>query len=191
MPAESVTTCRAPPAHLSQSGRPAEALDCRIWWTDGRTNHATGHWTRREDEITTYLLSTYPQTSADYLRLYREAGLTIEHSEQNDRSSRAYQRAYAVINTEDVEFDVYLDASSGVVEPELLNLAVAVLSRIVELDAAARAVQTDPRYEESLAYVDITREEIELHYDATTVNTEWGAYFVQDQGGDFIFDTLG
>lgn len=133
------------------------------------TRPATG--TRREDEITTYQLSTYPQTSADDLRLYREAGLTIEHSEQNDRSSRAYQRAYAVINTEDVEFDVYLDASGGALEPELLNLAEAVLSRIVELDAAARAVQTDPRYEESLAYVDIT------------VNTEWGAYFVRDEQG--------
>lgn len=158
---------------------------------DASCGELTCIWTRREDEITTYQLSTYPQTSADYLRLYHEAGLTVAHSEQDDRSSRAYQRAYASINTEDVEFDVYLDASGGALEPELLNLAEEVLSRIVELDAAARAVQTDPSYEESLAYVDITREEIELHYDATTVNTEWGAYFVRDQGGDFLFDTLG
>ena len=115
----------------------------------------------------------------------------MEHSEQDDRSSRAYQRAFVSINTEDVEIDVYLDASGGAVEPELLRTAEEVLSRIVELDAAARAVQTDPIFEESLAYVDIMREEIELHYYATTVNTEWGAYFVRDEQGEFTFDTLG
>ena len=141
--------------------------------------------------MTTYQLSTYPQTSADYLRLYREAHLTIEHSKKDDLSSRAYQRAYASIKTEHVDFDVHLEAPDGAVAPDILTLAEEVLSRLVELDGAARAVQTNPTYEEFLWYVDITREEIELHYVANAVNAEWGAYFIRDEHGEFTFDTLG
>ncbi|WP_119672176.1 hypothetical protein [Deinococcus sp. RM] len=141
--------------------------------------------------MTAEQLSNHPQTSADYLRLYREAGLTVQHSAHDDRSSQAYGRAYASIKTAHAEFDVYLEAPGGTVAPELLHTAEAVLSRIVELDAAARAVQPDPSYEEELAYIDITQDDIELHYYAGTVNTEWGAYFVRDAHGKFTFDTLG
>ncbi|UQN08417.1 hypothetical protein [Deinococcus sp. QL22] len=115
----------------------------------------------------------------------------MKRSAQAHPSSVAYQEALASIKTEHVDFDIYLDAPGGAVAPDILQTAEDVLSRIVELDAAARAMLTGPSYEEFLAFVDITREEIELHYYADTVNTEWGAFFVRDEHGEFKFDTLG
>ncbi|UBV45108.1 hypothetical protein LAJ19_18495 (plasmid) [Deinococcus taeanensis] len=123
--------------------------------------------------------------------MFREAGLSVQHCSHADHGSRASQKALASIKTEHVDFDVYLNATGGAVAPDIVQTAEAVLSRIVELDAAARAVQTDPSYEDFLASVDVTREEIELRYYAGTVNTEWGAFFVRGKHGEFIFDTLG
>ena len=146
----------------------------------------------KENRIATpFQLSNYPQTSADYLRLYREAGLGMERGEQAQPNSVAYQKALASIKTEYTDFDVYLAATDGVVAPEILQTAEDVMARIVELDAVATAQVTGECYEEYLAYVDITPEEIELHYFAGSVNTEWGAYFVRDEHGEFTLDTLG
>ena len=78
--------------------------------------------------MTTYRLSTYPQASADYLRLYREADLTIKHASQTRPSSRLYQRAIASIKTEHVEVDVLLETSDGAVAPDILKTAEEVMS---------------------------------------------------------------
>ena len=123
--------------------------------------------------------------------MYREAGLSIQHPSYSDRSSVAHQKAYANIQTEHVNFNVFLQATDGVVAPEILQTAEDVLSRIVELDAAMTSRMTGDSYEEYLAFIDILHDEIELHYYANAVNTEWGAFFVRDEHGDITFDTFG
>ncbi|WP_211443994.1 hypothetical protein [Collimonas humicola] len=95
------------------------------------------------------------------------------------------------IRAGDVDFDIELESSKGSVYPELVEVAKDVLYQIVEMDSAARSVPTNFDYDEHLAYIRISRSEVELHYFATIANTEWGAYFVRDAHGKFQFELLG
>lgn len=101
------------------------------------------------------------------------------------------EHGFFSIKAGELEFDIYLESSDLSIPPEVIELTRDVLSHIVEMDTAARSRPDQIDYEEQLAYVNISRSEIELHYYSTTVNTEWGAYFKRDANGTFQFDTLG
>lgn len=161
--------------------------------------------------MNTFRLSNYPYTSSDYRAMFKEEEIAILPYRKGG-SYRLENGAFVAapeagrgtmhlptqeehgiykIRAGDLDFDIELESSMGGVYPELVGLAKDVLSQIVEMDSVARSFSMNFNYDEHLAYIRISRSEVELHYFATTVNTEWGAYFVRDAHGKFQFELLG
>jgi len=59
------------------------------------------------------------------------------------------------------------------------------------MDTTAKAVSKDEEYDEFLNYIEISQEEIHLHYVAGSINADWGAYFTYNSDGKFVFKGLG
>ncbi|HEX8902166.1 hypothetical protein [Vitreimonas sp.] len=84
----------------------------------------------------------------------------------------------------DLEFDIYMNAANGVVAPDQLDAARSVLSQIVEIDDAARAIPTDLDHDEVLARIKlIDANKVRFRYFATAVNTEWDVDFTLNANG--------
>jgi hypothetical protein len=96
----------------------------------------------------------------------------------------------ATIGEGDLEFEILMPTGDGRIDRRLVSIAQQVVSFIVEMDDAARAVR-DPTgpdpidFDEVLAYVVIRHAAIEFHYFATTVNTEWSIYFTPNAQGSW------
>jgi len=156
-----------------------------------------------------YRLSQYPQSAYD--AAFAQANLEIQpaiesgYYEAHDKqlvmvaekteNSWFYmeqpETANLVIEVEDLEFSLEVESVDGVVPADIWKLTQEVMAQIVELDNFARSIPSDYDYEEHLAYVVISHKEIQLHYFASTVNTEWGVYFTRDELGKFHFKTMG
>jgi len=138
------------------------------------------------------IVEVRPALAAGYYQFGNGTMVKVQDRSPNSMHLSAKpEQGFVKIDADDLEFEIYLEAANSAVFPEVLQLAKDVLLQIVEMDEIARSRPMDFDYEEHLAYVNITRSEIELHYFASTVNTEWGAYFVRDANGTFQFDCLG
>jgi hypothetical protein len=103
------------------------------------------------------------------------------------------EHAFCEIGPDDRSFEVILETQSGIIDEQIIDNAKMIISQIVEMDKETRDRSFDPKndLEEELAYIDIKLDEVELHYFATTVNTEWGAYFKKKQDGKWHYEGLG
>lgn len=90
-----------------------------------------------------------------------------------------------------MEFDIYFPLEDGNLSSTSIQLAKEILSLLPLLDGKARRLESSFDYEEHLAYVIIQPSEIRLHYFASTVNTEWSAYFKKAEDGSWQFTGLG
>lgn len=122
-----------------------------------------------------------------YLDQVREDRVTIEEP-AGEPAQGCLTLSYGA---EEMEVDLYFPLEDGVVTPDSVQAARDVLSVIDVLDARARQVPSPEDHEEHLAYVVIAPTQVQLHYFATTVNTEWGAYFTRGADGSWQFDGLG
>jgi hypothetical protein len=78
-----------------------------------------------------------------------------------------------------------------VIDAKYVSLCKEILAVLPSLDAIARQVPSQIYHEEYFAYIYLDDTEIELHYFASTVNTEWSAYFKKRQDGSSHFEGLG
>ena len=103
------------------------------------------------------------------------------------------EHGFCEIGPEDRSFEVILEAEDGCIEGQIIKNAKSIISHIAEMDAEARdrSYKPEENYEEELAYIDVKLDEVELHYFATTVNTEWGAYFKKKEDGSWHYEGLG
>lgn len=103
------------------------------------------------------------------------------------------EHGFCEIGPEDRSFEVILEAQGGRIDEKIMENAKTIISQIVEMDIEARNRSYSPKEssEEELAYIDIKLDEVELHYFATTVNTEWGAYFKKNEDGSWYYEGLG
>ncbi|MEJ2610968.1 MAG: hypothetical protein P8179_13005 [Candidatus Thiodiazotropha sp.] len=103
------------------------------------------------------------------------------------------EHGYCEVGFEDRNFGVRLETKDGQLIDGIMEIAIDVISKIVEMDSEVREKTKDSNenYEEAIAYIDISLREVELHYYANTVNTEWGAYFVRQENGTWFFEGLG
>lgn len=77
-----------------------------------------------------------------------------------------------------------MNAANGVVAPDQLKAARSVLSQIVEMDDAARAIPTNLDHDEVLARINlIDANKVRFRYFATAVNTEWDVDFTLNANG--------
>lgn len=130
--------------------------------------------------------------SSYYSGLFREDEIEIVPS--YDRSGiilREYQEQGMCEIGE--EFGIYFPSENNKVDREYIEIAKNVLSQIAELDAEARSITGKDNFdhEEYLAYIEIGKDEIELNYFASTVNTEWGAYFKRQSDGNWRLEKVG
>ena len=127
------------------------------------------------------------------MRLQAMSKFKIELNRYNGHSvvdqikaeSLKYKDGEAWISCElgaDDEFEIYFEASGGIVEASVLNVAKSLMQSIAELDnkvqesCAAECERTGlhPRnFEGMLAYVHVYPNRASLHYFGTGVNTEW------------------
>jgi hypothetical protein len=107
--------------------------------------------------------------------------------------SEDVEHAFCTLGPEDREFDVRIESKGGKVEEGIMEDARTIISQIVELDKEARdrTHKESEDHEEELAYIDIKHNEVELHYYATTVNTEWGTFFRKSKDGRWTFEGIG
>jgi hypothetical protein len=129
-----------------------------------------------------FRLGVHP--SSHYASLFDAAEFSIQPACAGPRPWP--ELGIATIGEGDLEFEVLMPTEAGHIPPRHVATARSVLSQIVEMDDAARAVPnpTDHDFDEALTYVVIGNADVELHYYATTVNTEWGIYFTPNgQGG--------
>jgi len=78
----------------------------------------------------------------------------------------------------DLAFDIYMPVIDGEVPSAYLDAARLMLSQIVQMDDAARAIPSDFDHDESLACIKLHDvNDVGLRYFATTVNTEWDVGF--------------
>lgn len=135
---------------------------------------------------------------------YREAGYyLIEKGELKKVESSTNGKAYhfseqlpqGVVTIsygeDELDFDIYFPVENGIVDMRFIDLAREILAELPSLDAIARKVPSELDHEEHLAYINLDDSEIELHYFASTVNTEWSAYFKKQQDGAWHFEGLG
>ena len=90
-----------------------------------------------------------------------------------------------------VNFQVCLPCENREVAERHIEIAKKVLDDIVELDRQARDRPRTEDYREHLAYIEIEDDVVQLHYFASTMNTEWGAYFYEQPDGTWVFKHLG
>jgi len=130
----------------------------------------------------------------------RTRGYTMAELEQMNRRGiveihlqEDVEHGFCEIGPEDRSFEVRLESRNGIIPDEVMESARSILANIVEMDSSAREVSSssDEDYKEELAYIDIKVNDVELHYFANTVNTEWGAFFKRRNSGDWIYDGLG
>jgi hypothetical protein len=78
----------------------------------------------------------------------------------------------------DLAFEIYLPVVNGEVPSAHFNAARSMLSQIVRMDDAARAIPSDFDHDELLACIQMHDvNDVSLRYFATTVNTEWDVRF--------------
>jgi hypothetical protein len=158
---------------------------------------------RIDNKPAEYYLDQFKPENIEVLP-YREAGFYLLKKgklEQADdsRKGRAYHFseqlpqgvATILYGFDDLDFDINFPVKDGKVDTLFINLAKEILAQLPALDSRAREVPTDFDHEEHLAYIDVSESEIELHYFASTVNTEWGAYFKRMTDGSWNFEGLG
>ena len=78
----------------------------------------------------------------------------------------------------ELAFDIYMPEIDGEVPSAYLDAARTMLSKILQMDDAARAITSDFDHDERLACIrmhDVN--DVSLRYFATTVNTEWDVGF--------------
>jgi hypothetical protein len=130
----------------------------------------------------------------------RSTGYTMAQLEQMHRRGTVeinlhedVEHGYCEIGYEDRNFGVRLETKDGKLIDGIMDVAIDVISKIVEMDVEVREKTNDQNenYEEAIAYIDISLNEVELHYYANTVNTEWGAYFIRHEDGAWFFEGLG
>lgn len=114
------------------------------------------------------------QPSSHYLALYRALGLGADTPRGE-------------VGAGDLGFEVRLQADAGRIADDVLRLADDALSRIVELDARARAMPgaSGVDHGERLDSITVSRDLVQLDYHATTVNTEWTVSFTRVADGRF------
>lgn len=123
------------------------------------------------------------QDASHYLRLFDLAAISPVRPELCRRFGWSDQ-ASAKVGEGDLEFDIYMNAVNGVVAPDQLKTARSVLSQIVEMDDAARAISTDLDHDEVLARIKlIDAKKVRFRYFATAVNTEWDVDFTLNTNG--------
>jgi hypothetical protein len=123
-----------------------------------------------------------------YASLFDAAKITIEPA------ARSWPEVgVATIGQGDLEFEMCIPTEEGRVPEKLVSMARSVLSRVVEMDDAARdSNDAGPLHEsvdedEVLAYVVIREAYVEFWYFATTVNTEWSVYFIPNGQGSWDY----
>jgi hypothetical protein len=90
----------------------------------------------------------------------------------------------AELSEGDLEFEIYMPVIDGEVPTAYLDAARSMLSQIVQMDDAARAIPSDFDHDERLACImmhDVHG--VNLRYFATTVNTEWDVRFTLGADG--------
>lgn len=131
-------------------------------------------------------------TSSYYLNLFREEDIRI-YPNGTGRFRKEHGWCWIGEEEDDLSFGVYFKLIDSRVDDSSIRLAQEILSQIVELDKEARS-KTGPDdfdHEEYLMYIEIADEEIVLNYAASTVNTEWGAYFARDEDGSWKYKGMG
>lgn len=120
-----------------------------------------------------------------YVGLFDAEALKIEPAIRGQRPH--VERGAILVPAGELEFQVYLPATNGAVEPRILELARSVLSQIVDMDNQAREFEDVIDSDEILAWIEVRDDVVDLHYYATTVNSEWDARFRQGEGGRWVY----
>jgi hypothetical protein len=130
-----------------------------------------------------FRLGVHP--SCHYVSLFDAAEITIQPASGGQR--RWPDVGVAAIGEGDLQFEILMPTEHERIPQRHVSTARSVLSQIVAMDNAARALPdvTDDDYDEVLAYVVISDDYVELHYFASTVNSEWGVYFTPSRQGDW------
>ena|SRR5688572_14735306 len=123
----------------------------------------------------TYRLRVNP--SSHYSSLFDESNIVIQPGVGGQRPRP--EAGVVTIGAGDLEFEILLPAVEGRVPPSYISAAKSVLSQIVDMDEAARALPDTIDHDEILAFVVVHDDCVEFHYFATTVNTEWSVYFTR------------
>ncbi|MDR6502027.1 hypothetical protein J2785_005207 [Burkholderia ambifaria] len=99
----------------------------------------------------------------------------IEHGEfvgADERDSSAIflpscsERGCCKIKADFFDFEIYVPSCDSRIDHRFISITRDVLGNIVEMDAAARSLPKEMDYEEYLAYVDISPDEVEFHFPA-------------------------
>lgn len=121
--------------------------------------------------------------ASHYLNLFDSAPIFPVRPELSRRFGWSDQQS-AKVGEGDLAFDIYMNAANGVVAPDQLKAARSILSQIVEMDDAARAIPTDLDHDEVLARIKlIDANNVRFRYFATAVNTEWDVSFTLNANG--------
>jgi hypothetical protein len=91
------------------------------------------------------------------------------------------------VGEDELAFNLYIESHEGAVVPDLVEVAGEALAHIIELDLFASEIDPGDKCQANLVYVNITREVVNLHYGATTFNTEWGTAFKRVGPGEFEY----
>ena len=123
--------------------------------------------------------------SSDYLELFRIAPIVIHPATGGQRRTRPL--AVAELGDGDLAFEVFMPAEGDEVPQKFIHIAESVLSKIVEMDDAARAIPSDYDDDECLAYMKIDElGNVDLHYFSSTVNSEWSVRFTPGEDGQWM-----
>ena len=87
--------------------------------------------------------------------------------------------AFLEVGQDDHEthFELYVDKVDEIATKNLRDLPRSLISKVIEMDTAARSIRSDIDYNEELAAITIHQADIYFRYWATTVNTEWDVVF--------------
>ena len=166
------------------------------------------------DDFNTKKIEIIPSQEPGLYYFTNGEKIKITEKEQKSRGICTHQlhhlyddveHGYCEIGPKDRRFGVRLETENGEIKDGVLDLAKKIISQIVEMDAEVRAKQEEVEanlikakldylnedFEEALAYIDIQLDDVELHYVATTCNTEWGVSFYKDANEQWCYGDLG
>lgn len=110
-------------------------------------------------------------TSSHYLGIFK--GTEIQVKPAIHDAQRAFPAQGEVpIESGDLNFEIWFPLENGAVPNRHIETANSVLAQIVEMDDAARSIESSFDHDEELAYITIDDSEVRFRYFATTVNTE-------------------
>lgn len=95
-----------------------------------------------------------------------------------------------MINYEGYEISLSMPSFDGVIPKTFIEDSKTALARLPEWLQLLEAKDCLDRKEADLAWIEVSKEGIELHFVGIKVNAEYGAFFEKDDAGVWVFEGL-